>query len=245
MAKIPNKDRPVETISAEAARTWWKALMTNACGLIEDAAMLAQKESYGRATSLVVLSMEELAKARWLYEAAKYQWNKPLGLWRRPPEVAGLVEVPEQLRSTQVQHAVKLQTAERFASGLAGFWNEDRRREYYFPEDLETFEKSAKQRNLDKQAGFYVDRVRDAVPRSPLDIGPDGIAEMVQHAAQVLEMHLIEDHTRQQDTPYPSLIDSSQDLHTDILALAYPEEFATDYGQVEPADEHSPPPKAS
>jgi len=236
VAKTPSKDIPVESIPADEARTWWKALMANACALIVDADILAQHESYGRARSLVGLGMEELAKARWLYEAGQHQWNKPLGLWGRPPEPSGDVVVPEPLQTTRRPHAEKLKTAERFASGLGGFWDADRRREYFFPKDLDTFEDSARQLNRDKQAGFYVDREQGAIT-GPLDIGSEGIHELIQHAAQVLEMHLIEDHTRQQDAPDPSRIDSSQDLHGDILALAHPEEFAAAFGHFEPEGE--------
>lgn len=39
-------------------------------------------------------------------------------------------------------------------------------------------------------------------------------------------MHLIEDHTRQQDAADGSLIDSVQELHCLILPFAHPEEFA-------------------
>lgn len=225
-----------QTIAAVVARTWWKTLMANACALVEDAAALAERESYGRARSLVVLGMEELAKARWLYEAGQYEWSKPLGLYGRVPESAADVVIPDQLRTTRRPHAEKLKTAERFASGLGGFWDEDRRSEYYFPDDLDVFEEMAKQRNLDKQAGLYVDREQCAIS-SPLDIGSEGIHQLIQHAAQVLEMHLIEDHTRQQDTPDPDQIDSSQDLHYgDILALAHPEEFAAAFGPFEDDD---------
>lgn len=200
--------------------------MGNACALVEDAALLAEHSSPGRAQALLVLAMEELAKARWLYQAAEYEWSRPLGLYGMAPEPSGYVAVPEPLTRRQ-PHRYKLQAAEQYASGLGGFWYADRRNEYYFPADLATFEVAARRRNLDKQAGFYVDRQNHLI-LSPLAISADGVADFIALAAQSIEMQLIEDHTRQQDAPAGAPIDSSQDLHWAILPLAHPEEF-TDF----------------
>lgn len=220
-----------ETITAEEARGWWRALMENACALIEDADVLAENESYGRARSLVVLGMEELSKALRLYLMARSEWSKPLGLYGRSPEPAGPVQVPDLLGTTRRPHAEKLKIAEQFASGLDGFWDPSRRDEYYFPDDIAAFESSAKQRNLDKQAGFYVDRVSGIIS-SPLSVEGDEVRALIRHAAEVLEMHLIEDHTRQQNSPDPKRIDSSQGLHWQILPIAHPEEVAAFIGEV-------------
>lgn len=214
-----------EYVTAEFARLWWKSLMANVVALVEDAALLASHQSPGRAQSLIVLAAEELAKARWLYEAAKYEWSTPLGLYGLEPRSAGEVTVPEGLSSTRRPHAEKLQVAEQFASGLAGFWNLERRMEYYERPDLETFIATAKQRNLDKQAGFYVDRAADKIA-SPLEIPAEGIADAIRHTAKVVQMHLIEDHTRQQDAPDASLIDSVEDLHWAVMPYSDPELFA-------------------
>lgn len=213
----------IERISAEFARHWWKTLMANAVALVKDAAVLASHESPGRAQSLIVLAMEELAKARWLYQAAEWEWTSSLGLYG--PRLAGPVLVPEGLRTTRRPHAEKLQVAEQFASGLGGFWNSDRRIEYYELPDLATFEATAKQRNLNKQAGFYVDRAGEVIT-SPLDVTGDGVADDIRRAAEVIQMHLIEDHTRQQDSPDPSLIDSAEDMHWAIMPYSDPELFA-------------------
>lgn len=67
-----------ETVSAEFARSWWKSLMANTVALVEDAALLASHKSPVRAQSLIVHALEELAKARWLYEEAEHQWR---ALW--------------------------------------------------------------------------------------------------------------------------------------------------------------------
>ena len=94
---------------------------------------------------------------------------------------------------------------------------------YQLP-DLETFHGLARQRNLDKQAGFYVDRAADRIS-SPLDIPAGGIVEQIRRAAKVVQMHLIQDHTRQQDASVPSRIDSAEDLHWTILPYSDPEFF--------------------
>jgi AbiV family abortive infection protein len=216
---------PAETVSASFARRWWKALMTNACALVDDADVLAAHGSTGRAQALLVLAMEELAKARWLYEAAVYEWNRPLGLYGQPPEPSGEIVVPEQLVNRRLPHLTKLQTAEWYASGLGGFWEPARRLEYYQLPDLAAFESAARQRNLDKQAGFYVDRDGEVI-LTPMQAGAAGVADLIVLAAQTIEMQLIEDHTRQQDAPQGAPVDSSQDLHWAVLPLAHPEEFA-------------------
>ena len=209
-------------ISAQFARQWWKSLMANAVALIEDAALLASHESPGRAQAMVVLAMEELAKARWIYSVAEWEWTAPLGLYGQAPRPSGQVEVPDGLRTTRRPHAEKLQVAEQLAAGLAGFWDPGRRIDYYELPDLETFEATAKQRNLSKQAGFYVDR-SDQTITSPLEVPGDGIADDLRRAARVIQMHLIEDHTRQQDCADRDLIDSVEDLHWAVLPYSDPE----------------------
>lgn len=216
-----------EIITAAFARRWWKSLMANAVALVEDAALLASQDSPGRAQALIVLAMEELAKARWLYEAAEHEWTAPLGIYGLEPRPAGDVVVPEGLSATRRPHAEKLQVAEQFASGLAGFWSLERRMEYYERPDLEAFTATAKQRNLDKQAGFYVDRDGESIT-SPLAITCDEITSVIRRAAKVVQMHLIEDHTRQQDASDASLIDSAEDLHWAVMPYSDPELF-TDF----------------
>jgi len=214
----------LETVTASFARKWWRALMANACALVEDADALAARGSVGRAQALLVLAMEELAKARWLYGAAEYEWSRPLGLYGLPPEPAGDVVIPEGLRNRRLSHLTKLQTAEQYGSGLGGFWDASRCMEFYQLRDLAAFEAVARQRNLDKEAGFYVDRDDDVI-LSPLEATGEGAQDLVLLAAQTIEMLLIEDHTRQQDAPDGAPVDSSQDLHWAIMPLAHPQEF--------------------
>jgi hypothetical protein len=58
---------------------------------------LWQSKGASDGPALVVLGMEELAKARWLYEEASWQWSKPLGLFGMDPQPAGEVLIPESL----------------------------------------------------------------------------------------------------------------------------------------------------
>ena len=53
-------------------------MMTNAIGLVHDAAVLAVHCSYGRAQALLVLATEELARARFLYNAAEDEWSRSI-----------------------------------------------------------------------------------------------------------------------------------------------------------------------
>jgi hypothetical protein len=184
--------------------------------------------------------MEELAKARWIYEAAEWEWTAPLGLRGQQPRSSKPIDIPAGLRSTRHPHAGKLQVAEQFASGLGGFWDPSRRIEYYSLADLETFEGVARQLNLNKQAGLYVDRA-GAVLTSPLDVPEEGVQSDIKRAAKVIQMHLIEDHTRQQDAPDSRLIDSVEDLHWAVMPYSDPELFAEFVGRVgrdvEPAED--------
>lgn len=52
-----------------------------------------------------------------------------------------------------------------------------------------------------------------------------GIVEQIRRAAKVVQMHLIQDHTRQQEASVPSRIDSAEDLHWTILPYSDPEFF--------------------
>ncbi|MGC0367637.1 hypothetical protein ABH922_005689 [Rhodococcus sp. 27YEA15] len=97
--------------------------------------------------------------------------------------------------------------------------------DYYERPDLETFTATAKQRNLGKQAGFYVDWDGESIT-SPLSTTADDIADIIPRAAQVVQIHLIEDHTRQQDAADHSLINSAEDLHWAVMPYSDPELFA-------------------
>lgn len=89
--------------------------------------------------SFVVLSIEELAKAKLLYDAAAPKWSATLGLFGLPVRVSEDVMLPERLTTRRLPHSEKLQAAERFASGFGAFGYVDRREECCFPADPESF----------------------------------------------------------------------------------------------------------
>lgn len=153
MAKA--NDKEPQTISADSARRWWRALMLNIVALVEDAASLATHDRPGRAQALVILAMEELARARWLYEAAEREWTAPPGLCGLEERPALDILIPEGLGAVRRPHIENLQLSEQLASGLVGIWSLKRRMENYERLDLETSTATAKQRNL-RQAGWLL-----------------------------------------------------------------------------------------
>lgn len=199
--------------------------MEDAVALVEEAAILAEHQRYGRAQALLVLAMEELAKAHWLYQAAADEWSRPLGKYGQAPASSEDVVVPAQLRSQRAAHDAKLATAERYAAGLDAFWGMAGLEGSKLAEPLTDFQEIARQRNADKQAGLYVDRAELQISH-PLSVGPDGIAELMNSAACAIEMQLIEDHTRQKNSTSGVSTDSMQGLHWAILPYAHPEEWA-------------------
>lgn len=58
-----------------------------------------------------------------------------------------------------------------------------------------------------------------------MDVPDKGVADDIRRAAKVIQMHLIEDHKRQQDSPDLSLIDSVEDLHWAVMPYSDPELF--------------------
>jgi AbiV family abortive infection protein len=209
------------------ARTFWKALMDNASGLIADAHALLERGSFGRARSLTVLAQEELGKALWIYETFEQAWS------------TGAEEVREvrRLTSDGRHHAVKYMEAFVFGQELAAFWGDYE--SFELPEDesqegWDAFlakkrsdaEKAGKQANEEKMAGFYVDldSSGEAV-LAPADFSAGTIAYDLQTAAQVVEMLLIKDHSRMKfeaTTPY----DSTHGPQHRLLPISHPEDWA-------------------
>ena len=168
----------VERVEPWCARRWWLALMTNAIGLVDDAAMLTVHCSYGRAQALLVLATEELARARSLYDAAEDEWSRSIesDMW---------VEVPAELAEVVGARRFRQQVATRYPAGMAAFWEPDDDNRFRFPY-------SESERNggeIKKQAGFYVDRAGDMIA-SPMDIPEGDIRSFVPMVARAIEMHL-------------------------------------------------------
>ncbi|GAA4522556.1 hypothetical protein GCM10023191_101960 [Actinoallomurus oryzae] len=209
----------------DEAREFWKALMDNASSLVSDARCLLSAGSYGRARSLTVLAQEELGKALWIYDVFQNAWSQGD---QTPRTVNALAQYG-------MSHTRKYLQAVLFGEDLAEFWGD-----YSAMRDLgtdqEAWDQAARQQqqeaaaaadqaNRAKQRGFYVDRADDGTVLSPTAIPAGTIAEDLQTAARVIEMLLINDHTRmklQAVTPY----DSTHPQQFRLLPISHPEEWA-------------------
>lgn len=226
------------------AREYWKALMDNASGLITDAHTLLSSKSYGRAGSLTVLAQEELGKALWIYDVFREDWNQG----RHTPRTV------EALAQHGRNHHKKYLQAFVFGDELAEFWGD-----YSAARDLgadyEAWEEAGKQRmqeaevaakaaNRAKQAGFYVDYDGHGSVFSPAAIPAGTTREELQTAAQVIEMLLIQDHSRMKFdacTPY----DSTHAQQFRLLPVSHPEEWAAAVEASSPAPESGDLPASS
>lgn len=214
-------------VHPNTARTFWKALMDNAAGLIADAHVLLECRSYGRARSLTILAQEELGKALWIYETFEQSWSAGADQAR---------EVP-RLTTDGRRHNVKYMEAFVFGQELASFWGdyeslevpEDESQEgwdAFFAKKRSDAEMAGEQANQEKMAGFYVDL--DSSSKgvlSPADVSAGTIADDLQTAAQVIEMLLIKDHSRMKleaTTPY----DSTHEQQHRLLPISHPEDWA-------------------
>lgn len=208
------------------ARTFWKALMDNASGLIADAHTLLESGSSGRARSLTVLAQEELGKALWIYETFEQAWN------------AGADDAQEvpRMKTDGRRHAVKYMQAFVFGQELAAFWGDYGAHEYpedgsqkgwdaFFARKRSEAEAAGKRANEEKMSGFYVDLDADGeTVLSPGDIDAGAISENLQTAAQVVEMLLIKDHTRMQRSPTARFDHTYPQQHR-LLRIAHPEDW--------------------
>jgi AbiV family abortive infection protein len=214
----------VVEISPSEARNFWKALMDNASALVSDANVLLDAQSYGRARSLTVLAQEELGKALWIYATFEKAWS----------EGDETPRTVDDLKQHGRSHTKKYLEAIVFGDELASFWGDysamrDGKRdgktwEEAWERQQEQSEVAATEANLSKQRGFYVDRDSSGTVLSPTTIEPGNIAEVLQTAAQVVEMLLIRDHSRMKMeavTPY----DSTHEQQQRLLPISHPEEW--------------------
>ncbi|WP_282704022.1 AbiV family abortive infection protein [Streptomyces sp. CC219B] len=211
-------------MSPQQAREFWKALMDNASSLITDAHTLLSAGSFGRARSLTILAQEELGKALWIYDAFQTAWSQGDGTSRAVDPLA------EHGRS----HTKKYLEAVVFGDELAEFWGDysavpDVESGYEAWEEAhrerqEEAELAAREANLAKQRGFYVDRDANGTVLSPTAIQAGTTADDLQTAARVIEMLLISDHTRMKAaaTPY----DSTHAQQFRLLPVSHPEDWA-------------------
>jgi hypothetical protein len=202
-----------DRVGSWCARRWWLALMTNAIGLVDDAALLTMHGSYGRAQALLVLATEELARARFLYGAAEDEWSRSI-------QSEAWIEVPAEVIEIGSATQPRLQVADRYPAGMTAFWEPDNDNGFRFPYS----ESEQDGGEIEKQAGFYVDRAGDLIT-SPMDISEGGLQVFVTLVARAIEMHLAEDRTRQQSARPSEPLDMAEYLHVEIFPRAWPEDF--------------------
>jgi AbiV family abortive infection protein len=212
------------TLSPQDGRTFWKALMDNASALIADAHVLLNAESFGRARSLTVLAQEELGKALWIYDTFESSWS------------SGEIESRKvgSLAKHGRDHVQKFLEAFVFGDELARFWGDysqldkpqggESRKEAGVRQKADA-QSAAKDANIAKQRGFYVDRAKGGVITSPTEVEPGTIADDLHVAAQVVEMLLIRDHSRMKLEAVTEY-DSTHAQQFRLLPISHPEDWA-------------------
>lgn len=209
-------------MTGSEARQFWKALIDNASALIADAQVMLSVRSFGRARSLTVLAQEELGKALWVYDAFERAWSAG-------DDSPRLVD---PLASHGRSHTKKYMEAVLFGDELASFWGDETNREDWQREG-ESWQEAAERRrssagaaarasNHAKQRGLYVDREDDGTISSPTQLEVGSIPEDLRKAAQVVEMLLIQDHSRMKHgavTPY----DGTHPQQLRLLPISHPE----------------------
>lgn len=212
-----------ETITASAARDYWRALVENVVSLIEDAALLLD-QSPARARSLLILAQEEIGKARRLYQLAERAWTHD----------RADVTLPKAFVELEALHRKKLVASLQYGEELPSFWGDYSGLEseldlsgdavaQHVQARKSEHESSAKTINIEKQAGFYVDRVGTMVvtPQAQ-DVGD--LFPAITRTAGVVEMLLITDHSRMKHQT-PDRYDLTSDLQGRLLPFSHPEEF--------------------
>ena len=223
MADQPDK-RPElkpETISAAAARRYWRALMGNIVSLIQAAAWLAE-HSPALARSLLILSQEEAGKANEVYKRAQVTWTQG----------EGSVNLDGWFLKMERLHDPKIIASLDADDQLDPFWGDYSSYEFdpttteaaqYVADERKGREKHARIVNQRKQAGFYVDR-RGGRITAPQDEVIDDIRDQIIRTAGVAEMLLITDHTRMQGLAEDKR-DLTHDLQMAVMPYSHPEEF--------------------
>lgn len=210
-----NVEPAPEELSSAESRLWWCALMENVVSLIEDANCLLAAGSYGRGRSLLILASEELGKAVWLYEEAKDPWSGH----------CDGVALPPSFDQRSRLHLKKLDAAEEYRTRLEGFvtdfWPPPRRD---FANSGDNPRVEAMELNLQKQAGFYVDR-KNGVVHAPSDVAADGVSDDLERLAFVGLMILIEDDVRRLSSGRPQSHAGNARLQDRLMEFTHPGEF--------------------
>lgn len=217
-------DETVE-VDSDDARAWWRALMTNVVDLIVDSHRLLRAGSVARARSLTILALEELGKAERVYNAAERPWSTGLST----------VPIPEQLLDWR-RHPEKLDQGLFYSDYLPAFWGDwmsipirepiDGGFAAWHDERRQDTQARARDLNLKKQSGFYVDRSADGALATPATdpVTHEEVSDLHKRVAGAAEMLLITDHSRmKQETP--DRYDSTHMLQTALLIYSHPEDF--------------------
>ena len=224
-------------LTAQNSRAYWRSLMANVVALIDDAHVLLNNDSPGRARSLLILAQEELARATVLYGTAVDAWEGNAETVELPPQLdpARPGKTKPHLTVSKNHHD-KITQAETYGHDLRPFWG-----------DYSDWAESASgpvsrdpaEVDREKQSGFYVAAAPSAGGRfeSPLDVEAEPVAAELERVAQVAEMALISDHTRLQALDTAGSDDSVQDLHWMVMPYAHPDLWADFTSQGEQPDD--------
>ena len=204
------------------ARQYWRSLVENAIALIEDAARLVDN-SPARARSLLILAREEIGKASRLYDLSAAAWS----------EGREVVTLDGHFVGLEKMHNPKITASVEADEDLDPFWGDysayedfdvetDNLEEWVRKKDVDR-RAQAGTLNLQKQAGFYVDRVGQTIT-TPADAEVGDMRAALIRAAQVAEMLLIADHTRTQHLPAEQQ-DSTMDLQMRVMPYSHPDEY--------------------
>ncbi|MGS0685099.1 AbiV family abortive infection protein [Nakamurella sp. GG22] len=219
---VKAKNPQAETISATAARKYWRALMTNVVSLVDSADTLAE-ESPSLSRSLLILAQEEAGKANELYIRSQRAWSDGLDV----------IELDEQFLKMERWHHPKIIASLQADAELDPFWGDCTSYDFdpntmdmqqYVSDRIDAEDTYAKGLNRRKQAGFYVDRDGESV-NPPQDVTIEDIRAEIVRTAGVAEMLLITDNSRMQRLP-ENKFDSTHDLQMALMPYSHPQEFA-------------------
>jgi AbiV family abortive infection protein len=220
--RVPDHYGMTLRMTAQNSRAYWRALMANVVALIEDARVLLNNDSPGRARSLLILAQEELARATKLYDNAVHAWEGKAETVELPPQLdpARPGKTKPHLTVSKSHHD-KITQAEAYGQDLKPFWGDY---SDWGESDSGPVSRNPADVDREKQAGFYVAAAPSAGGRfeSPSDIDPEPVAAELERVAGMAEMALISDHTRMQALGTAGSEDSVQDLHMMVLPHAHP-----------------------
>ena len=141
-------------LTAQNSRAYWRSLMANVVALIDDAHVLLNNDSPGRARSLLILAQEELARATVLYGTAVDAWEGNAETVELPPQLdpARPGKTKPHLTVSKNHHD-KITQAETYGHDLRPFWGDY--------SDWAEFTSGPVSRDpaevdREKQSGFYV-----------------------------------------------------------------------------------------